>query len=216
LLSLPAILKTDLATIPANVPYLRADPELTSRWRERLPGDRKKIGVVWAGRSTHKNDLNRSMPLSALAPLAKIAGVEFVSLQKGVSPRIPSPGTPGEGQGEGRLGLLDWTTELTDFADTASLIDNLDLVITVDTSVAHLAGAMAKPVWILLPFVPDWRWLLDRTDSPWYPTARLFRQPKLGDWQMPVGQVVEALKCVYFAPLISAPLSAPSPIPPAS
>jgi ADP-heptose:LPS heptosyltransferase len=115
-----------------------------------------------------------------LAPLAKIDGLKFVSLQKDGSPgAIPE--------------LIDWTSELHDLADTAALIQNLDLVVTIDTAVAHLAGAMGKPVWVLLPFVPDWRWMLDRNDSPWYPTMKLFRQSSPGDWTEPVGRVIAEL-----------------------
>jgi tetratricopeptide (TPR) repeat protein len=185
LVSLPRVLGTRLETIPAEIPYLKADPPRSARWRERLPRDaRRKVGLAWSGQPVHPNDLNRSMPLSALAPLAKLSGVQFFSLQKGKAKEQTSK-WPTE--------LTDWTNELTDFAETAALVENLDLVITVDTAVAHLAGAMGKPVWLLLPFAPDWRWMLRREDSPWYPTARLFRQTTAGDWTEPVGRVIEAL-----------------------
>jgi hypothetical protein len=190
LLSLPRLVDTTLETIPAAVPYLRSDPELSSRWRERLSTDQFKVGLVWAGRVAPSPW--RSIPLHLLAPLKNISGISLVSLQK----PTPSPGTPGEGRGEGLTAIPDWTSELTDFAETAALIDNLDLVITVDTAVAHLTGALAKPAWILLEHVPDWRWLLDRSDSPWYPTARLFRQARIGDWETPVRQVVSELESV--------------------
>jgi hypothetical protein len=143
-----------------------------------------KVGLAWAGSTKHKNDRNRSIQLATLAPLGQIPGVHFISLQKAAAAQASTP--PG-------MNLVDCTDDLKDFADTAALIANLDLVITVDTAVAHLAGAMAKPVWILLPFAPDWRWLLHRQDSPWYPTMRLFRQPTWGDWHSVIMQVAHAL-----------------------
>jgi len=186
LMTLPAIFKTDLASIPADVQYLSADSARAGHWKNRLskiPG--RKIGLVWAGRPEHDNDRQRSISLTALAPLAAAPGCTFISLQKGdAARRAAAAPTP----------LLDWTRELNDFADTAALLANLDLIISVDTSVAHLAGALAKPVWLLLPKVPDWRWLLNRTDSPWYPTIRLFRQKTAGDWQTPIQQILDALR----------------------
>jgi hypothetical protein len=192
LLSLPFVFGTSVQTIPSQSPYLRADPAKSSKWRERMTrvAGQLKVGLTWAGVSGHENDRNRSLPFTSLAPLMQIPSVSFVSLQKGLS---PSPGTPGEGRGEGLASLLDWTKDIHDFSDTAALMDNLDLIITVDTAVAHLAGAMGKPVWMLLPHVPDSRWMLDRSDSPWYPTMRLFRQPGSGDWETPVQQAVESL-----------------------
>ena len=164
-----------------------ADPALLEPWRTRLAplGDRKKIGLAWAGNPRHTNDHNRSIPLASFAPLAAIQSAAFISLQKDNSGGIPPP--PG-------LELIDYTAELSDYADTAALIANLDLVISADTSVAHLAGAMGKPVWTLLPFHPDLRWLLDRADSPWYPTMRLFRQPRPHDWQTPIRAVADAIR----------------------
>jgi Tfp pilus assembly protein PilF len=187
---LPRLHFTTLDTIPGKVPYLRADAARTEAWRVRLqdllqPGARS-IGIVWAGRPTHSNDLNRSMSLSALAPIAALDDVSLVSLQKG-------PGQGAVGDYFGRAPLLNLGAEIADFGDTMAIIETLDLVVTVDTAVAHLAGAMAKPVWILLPYAPDWRWLLDRSDSPWYPTARLFRQSSPGDWRSVVHQVAVAL-----------------------
>src|SRR5262249_44803778 len=140
-------------------------------------------GLVWAGRATYKDDLNRSIDPAFLQPLTSMSGVRFFSLQK-----------DRKGSDLFLTPMIDWTDELRDFADTAALIDNLDLVISVDTAVAYLAGAMGKPAWVLLPFVPDWRWMLDRSDSPWYPTMRLFRQPQLRDWQTPFNQVVAELQ----------------------
>jgi hypothetical protein len=126
------------------------------------------------------------MALSNFSPLAKCPGVAFFSLQKGESAAQAKISGA-------ELAMTDWTGELLDWADTAALVANLDLVITVDTAMAHLAGALGKPVWVVLPFVPDWRWMLGRRDSPWYPTMRLFRQEQSGDWTRPIGQIVEAL-----------------------
>jgi len=187
LMSLPRVLKTTLQNIPTPIPYLTPDPTRKRAWELRLTefSNQRKIGLVWAGKKIHPNDRNRSMSLAAFAPLAAISGVEFFSLQKG-PPSDQTKTCP--------FKVTDWTGELNDLADTAALLANLDLLITVDTAVAHLAGAMGKPVWVLLPFVPDWRWLLDREDSPWYPTMRLFRQPRAGDWDLPMIRIVEALK----------------------
>jgi Tfp pilus assembly protein PilF len=183
LMTLPAIFKTNLGAIPAPIPYLRPDPELAAQWRARLPADgRIKVGLVWA----NKPFPPRCPRAHEFAPLGNIAGAWFCSLQKPLragTPIAPLVGVP----------LADWTDELRDFADTAALIDGLDLVIAVDTAVVHLAGAMGKPVWLLLNDVPDWRWLHDRADSPWYPTVRLFRQPRRGDWATPIEQITEAL-----------------------
>jgi tetratricopeptide (TPR) repeat protein len=188
LMSLPAAFGTTLQTIPQDVPYLRAGPEAVERWRRELAGDGHpfRVGLVWAGRPTHQNDRNRSLSLANLAPLARATGVGFYSLQKGEAGKQATNPPAG-------MELIDRTEELNDFADTAALMANLDLVISVDTAVAHLAGAMGKPVWMLLPFVPDWRWLLGREDSPWYPTMRLFRQPTRGDWDSVIDEVARAL-----------------------
>jgi ADP-heptose:LPS heptosyltransferase len=188
LMSLPAVFRTQLASIPAQTPYLVADAARAEQWKNRLePLRGRKIGLAWAGRAAHDNDRQRSIAAARLAPLAEISGCEFVSLQKGEAARQAA---------DAPMRMLNWTDELHDFADTAGLIANLDLVISVDTSVAHLAGAMGKPVWVLLPRVPDWRWLLDRRDSPWYPTMRLFRQPAAGDWATPIREAAEALRAL--------------------
>jgi tetratricopeptide (TPR) repeat protein len=185
LLSLPYVMKTRLESIPATVPYLKADAGMIEQWRERLGASRAlKVGLVWAGSTTHRQDRRRSVQLKALSPLWKVRGVCLISLQKG---------RKADGKSNG-LELIDWTEELHDLADTAALIANLDLVISVDTAVAHLAGAMGKAVWVLVQRVPDWRWMMDRGDSPWYPTMRLFRQEKADSWDEPIGRVVEELE----------------------
>jgi tetratricopeptide (TPR) repeat protein len=188
LLSLPRVFGTNLASIPKEVPYLHADAEDAGKWQRRL-AERSapvNVGLVWAGRPTHKNDRNRSLKLENMAPLGQLPGLRFVSLQKGAAAAEAKTPPPG-------MELIDWTEELKDFADTAALIANLDLVIAVDTAVAHLAGAMGKPVWTLVPFIADWRWLLDRQDSPWYPTMRLFRQPCIGDWDSVIRRMAAEL-----------------------
>ncbi|MGD0388297.1 MAG: tetratricopeptide repeat protein [Tepidisphaeraceae bacterium] len=188
LMSLPHVLGTTLETIPRNVPYIFADPALVERWRRRFGQDgRRKIGLCWWGNPTHGEDRRRSFSLEALAPLGQVPGTWFCSLQKGEAARQASAEPAG-------LHITDWTAELSDFADTAALIANLDLVISCDTAVAHLAGAIGKPVWLLLPLVADWRWMEKRDDSPWYPTMRLFRQVKPGDWRTPVLEAAKMLR----------------------
>lgn len=142
--------------------------------------------MAWAGSSIHVNDRNRSIRLGQLAPLGEVAGATFYSLQKGEA--ATQAASPPAG-----MNLIDFTADLDDFADTAAFIANLDLVIAVDTAAAHLAGAMGRPVWVLLPFAADWRWLLHRDDSPWYPTMRLFRQPTFGDYDTSIRRVTDAL-----------------------
>ena len=202
LLSLPLAFQTTVSTIPAFPRYLRPDPARLARWRTRAADcSGRKTGLVWtsgmtAGWWPGHNPLRdlRSVPIAALAPLAGLPGTRFISLQK---PDIPLP----ESASEPPPGLIlhDWTDEIADFADTAALIETLDLVITVDTSVAHLAGALGKPVWILTRFGACWRWLLDRTDSPWYPSARLFRNRHLHDWTTVIAEVTEAAKTLPYA-----------------
>ena len=187
LLNIPAVLGTRLETIPAHVPYLQVDAEAKQNWVSRLEklGLARKVGIVWAGNPVHANDHNRSMQLAQLGPLASVHGIRWISLQKGGKADALSE--------HALFDLVDWTAELADFYDTAALVEALDLVITVDTSVAHLAGALNKPVWVMVPFAPDWRWLLDRTDSPWYPSMRLFRQTLRGDWSGVIADVAQAL-----------------------
>ena len=177
-ISLPRLFGTTLDTIPSACPYLSANPIRTRTWSARLPSGRK-VGLAFAGNPKHPADRRRSIPADFCPTLPDIPGLSFINLQHG-----PSAGT---------LGLPDLTQWMTDYAETAALIENLDLVVTVDTSVAHLAGALGKPLWILLPHAPDWRWLLGRQDSPWYPSARLFRQPSPGDWTSVLAQVMREL-----------------------
>jgi len=188
LLSLPRIFRSTLATIPANIPYLCADPELRAHWQQQLSGVRGfKVGIAWQGNPEHKRDRWRSVPLLAFEPLAGVLGVRLVSLQKG-------PGREQLPDLANRLGVLDLADRLEDFADTAAVMRSLDLVITVDTAVAHLAGALGIPVWVALSLFPDWRWLLEREDSPWYPSMRLFRQSAWGDWAGVFERLTEALR----------------------
>jgi tetratricopeptide (TPR) repeat protein len=187
LMSLPHVVHTREETIPHQVPYLRPDPTRVSQWDRILSAEpgKPRVGLAWAGNPTYRNDRHRSIPLSAFELLAGAAPSPlFVSLQKG----------PAASQDRSApIPLRDWTNQLDDLIDTAALIQNLDLVIAVDTAVAHLAGALAKPVWLLIPFAPDWRWQLDRRDSPWYPTMRLFRQPARGDWTTPIAEIATEL-----------------------
>jgi tetratricopeptide (TPR) repeat protein len=187
LLSLPRIYTPTPVEIPSAVPYLRADAKDAAMWRQRLADQSKaRIGLVWAARPLLNNLRKRSMNLAKLAPLLRTSAARFFSLQKGEAAAQAKTLPPA-------LELTDWTDDLTDFADTTALIANLDLIITVDTAVAHLAGAMAKPVWTLLPFHPEWRWLLQPERTPWYPTMRLFRQPSDEDWDSVIAHVAEEL-----------------------
>jgi hypothetical protein len=197
LMSLPRAFRTSLQTVPAEVPYLSAEPDEIAAWARKLgPRTRPRVGLVWAGGfKQERPDLwsvyrRRDAPLRMLAPLAR-ADVDFVSLQKGE----PAESELADLDAAGWDGpaMLNPAADLHDFSDTAALIENLDLVIAVDTSTAHLAGALGKPVWILNRFDTCWRWMLERTDSPWYPTARLFRQKSFNDWEPVVRDVAEAL-----------------------
>jgi tetratricopeptide (TPR) repeat protein len=189
LLGLPRALATDLGSIPAPIPYLRARPERIERWRPRLKSPAPlRVGIVWAGNPDHWVDRRRSVRLEDFAAaLGSIDGIAWFGLQKGRDEERRSCGS---------FTLDPLGAEIGDFADTAAILAQLDLVIAVDTSIVHLAGAMGKPVWTLLPFVPDWRWLLARHDSPWYPTMRLFRQPTAGDWASVFAAVVHELRTV--------------------
>jgi hypothetical protein len=182
LLSLPFLFGTELASIPSQVPYIRPDPALIEKWRARVPNNgRLRVGVCWAGSTAHVADRRRSIPLDRFGTLLSVPGIDFVSLQRDVA--VPQAAVLCN------HGVTQLGDEFQDFADTAAVIALLDLVITVDTSVAHLAGAMGKAVGMLVAFSPDWRWMLDRTDTPWYPTMRLFRQSAIGDWRGPLARL---------------------------
>jgi len=184
LMSLARWFKTTLDSIPAPVPYLRSPeqaPELPVRAGDN-PKD-LKIGLAWAGNPTHQNDRHRSISLKWLTPLLAQAGATFYSLQVPPDPALSALAPA----------VVDLSPRIRDYADTAAWLNRLDLVISVDTSVAHLAGALGRPGWLLLPYAPDWRWLRERADSPWYPTLRLFRQPRPGDWAAVVSQVAGEL-----------------------
>jgi len=189
IMSLPLALGTRVETVPRDVPYVLAPPGHVERWRTRLgSAPRPLVGLAWSGSATLRNDRNRSIPLAQLEALRAVDAT-FVCLQK----EIRDADRPHLGGGRP---IVHFESRLADFRDTAALAALMDVVVSVDTSLAHLAGAMARPTWILLPFSPDWRWLLGRDDSPWYPTARLFRQPRPGDWETPIRAVAEALRAL--------------------
>jgi Flp pilus assembly protein TadD len=189
LMSLPLGFGTTLETVPANVPYLIADPKKMERWKARLSEfSGLKVGLAWAGRPSNPDDFNRTIPLQKFAPLASVQRVKFISLQKGAGvadiANVPE------------LSLADWSDEFVDFTDTAALMSAVDLMISVCSAPAHLSGGLGRPTWVLLPFSADCRWMLDREDSPWYPTARLFRQPRLRDWDSVIERVAQELRRV--------------------
>jgi tetratricopeptide (TPR) repeat protein len=188
LLSLPGIFKTRLETIPDKIPYLFADSAKAQSWASKLSESGFKVGVVWAGQPIHGEDRNRSCTLNQFAPLLEIPGVHLIGLQKGPAAKQRFD------QENGKIHFVNLGAELKDFSDTAGLIENLDLVISVDTAVAHLAGAMGKPVWVLLPFIPDWRWMMNRKDSPWYSSMRLFCQKIKDDWNSVFQQITDELR----------------------
>jgi len=173
LMSLPHVLNINLDNIPVDIPYIKANQMEVSKWQQKMNPTTLNVGIVWAGRPTHQNDRNRSCSLDDFVPLFDLGDVRFYSLQKGDSV---------DQLDISDLDIVNLDGEISSFSNTASIINALDLVITVDTSVAHLAGAMGKQVWVILPYAPDWRWLLERDDSPWYPQMRLFRQQQAGDW----------------------------------
>ncbi len=192
LMSLPALFATNVDTIPREVPYLGAPTERKKRWQQLIePYSTFRVGVVWAGRK--QPDPLRSCRLSDLAPLTHIPETTFFSLQLDeAASQITSPPLG--------MTIVDLTSHIHDFADTAALIEHLDLVITIDTSTAHLAGALGKPTYVLLPYIADWRWMLGRSDSPWYPTLRLFRQSSRGDWHGPIREIAATLGKVLTKP----------------
>jgi hypothetical protein len=181
LMSLPLAFRTEVDSIPAHVPYLRVPADAakaadTLQW----PSAGLRVGLVWSGNPKYSEDQFRSIPSPLIRTLLELKDIHFFSLQLGAAAAQLGAGT---------AMLTDLQSAIADMADTAALVSHLDLVITVDTSVAHLSGALAKPTWVLLPLAPDWRWLMGREDSPWYPTARLFRQPRVGDWSSVVERV---------------------------
>jgi tetratricopeptide (TPR) repeat protein len=187
LASLPLAFKTELSNVPAEIPYLRASEDRIARWRRRLEAiAAPRIAIAWSGRETHINDRNRSIALSQLEPLLASPGVHFVSIQRELR-----PADAGRLAGETRI--VHVGGDLADFSDTAAVLALCDLTISVDTSVAHLAAAMGRPTYVLIPFQPDWRWTVDGDRSPWYPQARLFRQPAPGDWKPVLTHVSEEL-----------------------
>jgi Flp pilus assembly protein TadD len=187
ILSLPRAFKMDLATIPASVPYLEAPSERIEKWARRLPSRRKlNVAIAWAGSATHEQDHVRSIAIEKLEPLLAMPDIEWIGIQRDLRP----------GDEEflaAHPEIVHIGAELSDFADTAAVLSLTDLTISVDTSTVHLAGALGRPVWVLLQHMPDFRWLLDRDDSPWYPSARLFRQPDSGDWNSVIERVSREL-----------------------
>ncbi len=186
LMDLPQVMRTTIENIPGNCPYFHVDKNRIKIWGRRL-GVKKsfRVGLIWAGQPNHENDHNRSIDPGIFAPLCKIDEVSLFSLQMG------HPDQASEVFGKD---VTDLTSQINSFSDTAAAMKNLDLVLSVDTSAAHLAGAIGCKVWTLLPFMPDWRWLLNRTDSPWYPQMTLYRQPEIGDWSSVIGQVAGDIK----------------------
>jgi tetratricopeptide (TPR) repeat protein len=189
LLSLPLAFQTEIETIPANIPYIRSSEERVAKWRDRLPQNgRLRIGLCWAGSNAHLNDHNRSIAIKHFAQIFSLPNLDFICVQKEVDALQAAI--------LHRHHVVQLGREFENFADTAAVVAQLDLLISVDTSVAHLAGAMGKAVALLLPFPAEWRWLLDRTDSPWYPTMRLFRQTATGDWYGPFERLYQELGAV--------------------
>ena len=191
LMSLPLRFGTEASSIPNSAPYLNAEPQLSSRWKEKIAGHGVKIGIAWQGSPGGRIDRGRSIPLAHFSPLSQLPGVRLISLQKahGLNQLAILPaGSKVETLGD----ELDRGPD--SFIDTAAVMSNLDLVITSDTSIAHLAGALGRPTWVALKYVPDWRWLLDRGDSPWYPTMRLFRQETEGDWKLVFAKIAQELR----------------------
>jgi hypothetical protein len=190
MMSVPCCVGTELSTIPAELPYLFADKAKLKTWRKRVGPTSKlkrKVGLVWAGSPTFGNDRYRSMTLADLSALSELKHIAWYALQKGPAHAQLADAPPA-------FRAHDFTAYLNSFEETAALIMNLDLVIAVDTGVAHLAGALGKPVWLLLPANSDWRWLEARSDSPWYPGMRLFRAKTAGDWATVVAEVADMLQ----------------------
>jgi Tfp pilus assembly protein PilF len=191
---LPRVHGTTLDNIPSPPNCLRAQPKLVEQWAEKLrwlvPNGYKRIGIIWAGRADHSNDSNRSATLEDFAPLTAMPGVALLALQKGQR-------TEHVGEYFGRAPLINLGAEINDLEDTMAILENLDLLVSVDSGMAHLAGSMGRPVWIMLPHSPDWRWLLDRADSPWYPTVRLFRQTTPKQWTDVAESITKELRRIF-------------------
>jgi Glycosyltransferase family 9 (heptosyltransferase) len=186
-MSLPHIFGTNLASIPAQAPYL--SPPTDPNQKLELPKTgQKRVGLVWASKPGHFTANKRSCPFAIFQSLLELQEISFYSLQKDI------PTAESDLFHTQQETIMDLSDRISDFSDTARLIDQMDLVITIDTAVAHLVGALGKPVWVMLPFASDWRWLLDREDSPWYPTMRLFRQQHIGDWEGVIQRVTNALR----------------------
>ena len=189
---LPRLHGTRANNVPTSlIPYLKPDAERTIKWKARVDElaapHHRRIGLVWAGRPTHKNDRNRSVALNRLSALTDLDGITYVSLQKG-------PAESQVGNYFGNAPLINLGPEIEDFVDSMAVIENLDLVVTVDTAIGHLAGAMGKKAFIMLPYAPDWRWLENRSDTPWYPSVRLFRPPTPRDWDTVSAEVAAAIR----------------------
>lgn len=196
LLNLPAIFDTKIDNIPARIPYLSAEASKIVYWHDKIKTDAFKIGIAWSGNPEHANDHNRSCALKYFTRLAKIKDIKLFSLQKG-------PGTEQINNWPENLELINLGQKFEDFTDTAAAIENMDLTISVDTSVAHLAGAMGKATWLLIPYESDWRWMLEREDSPWYPTIRLFRQKQHGNWDDVFQSATEQLKILIEKQMVT-------------
>jgi len=190
LMSLPLAFKTRLESIPCPPRYLRADTIKLSQWTNRLgEKTRPRVGLVWSGSATNTNDHNRSIPVSTLMQQMPV-NFQYVSLQKDIR-------DSDKRWLESQTRLLNFDQDLNDFSDTAALCELMDVIISIDTSVAHLSGALGRPTWILLPFSPDWRWLMDRDDSPWYRSVKLFRQDNIGDWESVLARVAASLSKLH-------------------
>ncbi len=200
-MSLPLAFKTTIETIPSMVPYITVTKNAVEKWRSKLSAQKLKIGIAWAGNPNFDGDRDRSILLKNILPITQIDGIKYFNLQKDLR----------DGDDEllnANPYIVRIDKEINDFEDTAAIIMSLDLVISSDTSIVNLAGALGRPVWVLLPFRSDWRWLLDRDDTPWYPTARLFRQANVGDWTTVLDDVGAALKQLldHWSPLVRPPV----------